>query len=183
DTKKSEAMSAAFNEQHLGLTTIGLGADVDALFLRTLAEGGGGNFYFIEQPSAVTEVFHDELAFFVAPLAYDVELTLTAAPNEPVTALFGPSTFTQTATGARWHVPAVYLASRPSDAPDPTGGRRGGGSAIMAEVQPPADTPDARTMASLTLAFRKPGDTATITQTLDVSYDPAMAGQGGYFSI
>src|SRR5262249_33589218 len=81
------------------------------------------------------------------------------------------------------HVPAVHRAPRTSDAPDPTGGRRGGGSAIMAGVQPPADTPDARTMASLTLAFRKPGDTATITQALDVSYDPAMAGPGGYFSI
>ena len=45
-------MSAAFNEQHLGLTTIGVGSDVNAQLLRTLAEGGAGNFYFIEQPSA-----------------------------------------------------------------------------------------------------------------------------------
>ena len=66
-------MSAGYNGKYIGLTTIGLGSDADLSLLRTLSEQAGGNFYFVENPSAVSEVFTQELAFFVAPIAYDLQ--------------------------------------------------------------------------------------------------------------
>ena len=40
--------------------------------MRELSERGGGAFYFLEDPAAVQEVFEEEVAAFLIPLATDV---------------------------------------------------------------------------------------------------------------
>jgi Ca-activated chloride channel family protein len=174
-----EAMSAGYNAKYIGLTTIGLGSDVDVGLLRQLSEQGGGNFYFAEKPAAVQEVFTQELAFFVAPIAYDLQLTFDQLPAYAVKTVYGTNLWKATATGGAVSIPSVFLVSRTSSAPDATGGRRGGGSAIMAELAPdaaqiPADgTCD---VARLHLKYRLPGSTTIVTQDADVAYDVAAVG-------
>jgi Ca-activated chloride channel family protein len=58
----------------IGLTTIGVGLDFDVQLMRGLAEHGSGNFYFLEDAAAATEVFTQELDYFVSPLALDVHV-------------------------------------------------------------------------------------------------------------
>ena len=182
------SMSESYNEQYVGLTSIGLGTDVDADLLRKLAEQGGGNFYFIEDPSAVMEVFTEELKFFVAPIAYDVELDLAGAPGFTVGDVFGTNLYTPNATGGQIKVPAVFLVSRQSSALDATGGRRGGGAAILADMQVLSPgTAGPNTIASVSLSFRAPGETMRRVQTATVSYDGAAGvvpadAPDGYFS-
>ena len=174
-----EAMSAGYNAKYIGLTTIGLGSDVDAGLLRQLSEQGGGNFYFAEQPAAVQEVFTQELAFFVAPIAYDLKLTFGQLPAYSVKNVYGTNLWKATATGGAVSIPSVFLVSRTSSMTDATGGRRGGGSAIIAELGPdatqiPADgTCD---VAQLHLEYRLPGSTTIETQDATVSYDVGNVG-------
>ena len=47
--------------------------------MRGLAERGAGNFYFVEDATAATEVFTEELDFFMSPLALDIKIEANAA--------------------------------------------------------------------------------------------------------
>jgi Ca-activated chloride channel family protein len=156
----------------VGLTTIGLGGDVNVPLLRGLAEGGGGNFYFVEKPAAVQEVFTEELAFFVAPVAYDLELTFSELPNYSLKAVHGTALWQPVMGGGKVSVPSVFLVSRTSTMPGPNGGRRGGGSAIMAELARSLAAPAAgpEPVGKLTLKYRIPGHTEVETQEAEVSY-------------
>lgn len=178
-------MSAAYNKKHLGLTTIGLGSDVSIKLLRGLAEQGGGNFYYIEKVEAVKEVFTEELAFFVAPIAYDLELTYTETTTYKTNTVHGSNLWTSFGGGGKVFIPSVFLVSRTSTAPGPSGGRRGGGSAIMAELSPNGKLPYAlHDVAKLSIRYRTPGSTTFETQELTVNHEgePGVAQEGGYFT-
>jgi Ca-activated chloride channel homolog len=177
-------MSAGYNENYIGLTTIGVGVDAGLKLLRTLAEQGGGNFYFLENPAAATEVFTEELAFFVAPIAYDVDLSFDAGAPYRVAALHGTSLWRKTATGAKVHVPSVFLVSRTSTDPGESGGRRGGGSAIIAELTPIADAAPGHGVATAHLSYRLPGTQQTVTEDVPVTYGdhPGVCGEAGFYS-
>src|SRR5260370_42711700 len=122
-------MSAGYNEQYIGLTTIGLGSDVDAGLLRDLSEQGGGNFYFAEKPAAVQEVFTQELAFFVAPIAYDLELSIDELPSYKVKQVYGTNLWRAAGGGRPGRLPRVVGGSRPRNQTDVSPGAAGRGSA------------------------------------------------------
>ncbi len=50
-------IAEAYAAVGIGLSTIGMGADLDAPLLRGLAERGGGTFHASADPSAVVEIF------------------------------------------------------------------------------------------------------------------------------
>jgi Ca-activated chloride channel family protein len=177
DPVRIRDMSLTYNKKYVGLTTIGLGTDVNIGLLRGLAESGGGNFYYIEKPAAVREVFMEELSFFVAPIAYDLELTFSQVPGYALKAVHGTALWTPNAGGGTVSVPSVFLVSRTMTAPGPNGGRRGGGSAIIAELGATgADGSIApampRDVGKLTLKYRIPGQRDFETQETTVSYTP-----------
>ena len=70
------AMSKGYNSEGVGLTTIGVGTDFNPVLMRGLAQQADGNFYFLENAAAVTEVFGDELSYFTVPIVYDLKLEL-----------------------------------------------------------------------------------------------------------
>lgn len=181
-------MSAGYNERHVQLTTIGVGLDAGLPLMRRLAEQGGGNFYFLENPKAATEVFTEELRFFVAPIAYDLDLSFDTGRAYGVGGLYGTSLWQRTATGGKVHIPSVFLVSRTSTepgGPDGTGGRRGGGSAIIAELKPDAlgDGPGHR-VSTAHLRYRLPGATNFESQDVEIFYGdrPGQCSAGGYAS-
>lgn len=180
-----EAMSAGYNAQYVGLTTIGLGGDVDAGLLRQLSEQGGGNFYFLEDPAAVTEVFTEELATFVAPIAYDLQITFNQLPSYQIAQVYGTDQWRSLpGGGGQLSVPSAFLVSRTSAAPDATGGRRGGGAAIIAELTPTPEHPLSGPcdVATLHLRYRLPGTATIEDQDVPVSYDIDAVPAGGYYS-
>jgi Ca-activated chloride channel family protein len=177
DAGKIRAMSVGYNQKYVGLTTIGLGGDVNVPLLRGLAEGGGGNFYYVEKPEAVREVFTEELKFFVAPIAYDLELSFSELPGFSLKAVHGTALWQPMMGGGKVNVPSVFLVSRTSAEPGPNGGRRGGGSAIMAELGPAfGPAPTAGPVGKLTLKYRIPGQTGFEVQEAQVDYAPATGG-------
>jgi Ca-activated chloride channel homolog len=156
----------------IGLTTIGVGNDFDAPLMRGLAERGAGNFYYVEDATAAGEVFKDELDYFMSPLALELELQATAAAGWEMRGAVGSSLWQPSTRSGKMSIPAVFLASRTSQTPDPSGGRRGGGSMIFIELVATGASPGR--VADLRLSYRLPGTTERITDTatLDYSADP-----------
>jgi Ca-activated chloride channel family protein len=175
------AMTDGFVEQGIGLTTIGVGLDFDVGLMRGLAEHGAGNFYFLEDAAAATEVFNQELDYFVTPLALDVHIKATAGGGWTFGELVGSTLWTSTTTTGSAAIPAVFVASRTSQGPDP--GRRGGGSMLFIHLTPTGHNEDGK-VADLELSYRLPGSSQIITQQITLAYphDPAETPSETYLS-
>ncbi len=158
----------------IGLTTIGVGNDFDAPLMRGLAERGAGNFYYVEDATAASEVFTDELDYFMSPLALELSLEATAAAGWELRRAVGSSLWKAGARTGSMEIPAVFLASRTSQTPDPNGGRRGGGSMIFIDLVATGTNPGR--VADLRLSYRLPGSAERITDTvsLDYTFDPSQ---------
>jgi Ca-activated chloride channel family protein len=166
----------------IGLTTVGVGNDFDAPLMRGLAERGAGNFYYIEDAAAAGEVFHDELDFFMSPLALELELEATAAAGWEMRGAVGSSLWQSSRSSGSMAIPAVFLASRTSQTPDPNGGRRGGGSMIFIDLVATGASPGR--VADLRLSYRLPGTTERVTDTVTLDYgsDPRTTPEDPHLS-
>lgn len=155
--------------------------------MRELSLRGDGNFYFLEDSGAVSEVFSEELSYFTVPVAYDLTLELTSGFAYEFGRAFGSPLWEDTAAGGRLALPSVFLAHRESD-DDVTdeGGRRGGGSALLVKLMPRSDTdPEIveAEMATVTMTFREPGTDEVIAQerTMLYPYNPNQIVATGFF--
>lgn len=61
----------------IGTTTLGVGLDFDEFLLSGMAEAGGGNFQFIEQPTQLPAFFARELGELLTVVASGLKLSLT----------------------------------------------------------------------------------------------------------
>jgi Ca-activated chloride channel family protein len=166
----------------IGLTTVGVGLDFNVELMRGLAERGAGNFYFLEDPSAVQEVFTQELDYAVTPLALGVAIDVEASPNYQLGQVTGTRLWKTTGDTGSMFLPAVFLASRESN--DPGGeGRRGGGSALFIDLLPVPGT-DGPDVATIHLRFRLPDSDEIIEQTIVVENPaaPGAVGDAPYYS-
>jgi Ca-activated chloride channel family protein len=167
----------------IGLTTVGVGNDFDVTLMRGLAERGAGNFYYVENATAATEVFSEELKYFLSPLALDVKIEArTDATKWEMKSVVGSTLWSAGPSLGKMDVPAVFLASRIGQVPSPGGGRRGGGSMIFIQLEPHTNV--AGKVADLTLSYRAPNSTERITQTLVLDYmrDPQEMLETPYLS-
>src|SRR5215831_10210446 len=175
------AMAASRVKLGIGLTTIGVGNDFDVGLMRGLAEQGAGNFYFLEDPSAATEVFTEELDFFMQPLALDVQVSAAAGPGYQFGEVVGSHLWSAGARTGSIQIPAVFVASRTSQSGEQ--GRRGGGSMIFIHLTPIAG--NTGRVADVTLSYRTPGSTERISQTVTLDYasDPEATPAAPYLSV
>jgi Ca-activated chloride channel family protein len=181
--------SRAYNSDGVGLTTVGLGADFNIALMRGLAQQADGNFYFLEDADAIDEVFEEELSYFVVPIAFDLELSLTAGPEYEFGRALGAPLWQDTGTGGELSIPSVFVAHRES-ADDVTedGGRRGGGSSLLVELMPAADARadngSGATIAAIDLTYRAPGMEPPVHDRVELIYPhaPDQLLPRGYFA-
>jgi Ca-activated chloride channel family protein len=173
-------MARTWITKGIGLTTIGVGSDFDVDLMRGLAENGAGNYYFLEDGTAASEVFTEELDFFMSPLALDIKIDATAGSGWSFEEVVGSRLFTTQSTKGSMTIPAVFLASRTSQAP--TEGRRGGGSMIFVHLEPTGDA--SSKVADLKISYRAPGSTERISQSVSLDYaaDPSETPEDPYLS-
>lgn len=135
---RMRGLAEAYARQGIGLTTIGIGEAFDVEVMRGLAEVGAGNFYFLEDPAAAREVFTEEVATFLHPVALDVVIGVAVGPAYTARRAYGTHRYEGGLAGGVIEIPSLFLAGRRS-AQDPIeGGRRGGGGAILVELLPRA---------------------------------------------
>ncbi len=66
-----------FREQGIGLSSFGVGADFNELLMTNLAEYGGANYYFIDMPDRIPEIFAKELEGLLSVVAQNAKLKIT----------------------------------------------------------------------------------------------------------
>ena len=187
DPAKMASLAAANAKLGVGLTTIGLGEEFDIETMRTLAEVGAGNFYFLEDPEAVKEVFTDEVKTFMVPIATDVTIALAVGDDYALGNVYGTNGFSTTAYGGVIEIPALFLAGR-TDASDPIEeGRRGGGGAILIELIPVGDIGSAEApevILDVDAGWTDPLSGAGLSQLVPVTEDgtPGFIPEEGYFT-
>ncbi len=80
------------NERGVSTTTLGVGLDYDHFLLERMAERGGGNYYFIEDPSSIPDIFEKELHELAHITARSTEILVSLPKNCDATVLGGWST-------------------------------------------------------------------------------------------
>ena len=180
DPAAIQTMAAQAVGKGIGLTTIGVGDEFDIQLMRGLAEQGAGNFYFLEDNTAATEVFTEEVDYFMQPIALDITLGVTAGAGYQLGEAAGTTLWTNGATNGRMAIPAVFVASRTTQSGEL--GRRGGGSMIFVPLTPIAGN-DGK-VADITLSYRLPNTTQKILQTVTLDYaaDPSDTPEQPYLS-
>jgi Ca-activated chloride channel family protein len=152
----------------IGLTTIGVGDEFNVELMRGLAERGAGNFYYVEDAEAVTEVFTEELNYFAVPIALGLDVEVESDPSHQFGEVLGTSLWNTSSPEIGFiEVPAVFLASRKDQQPDPNG-RRGGGSSLFIAMQPLSGTFEGETMATVRARYRLPGSDELIESEITV---------------
>ncbi len=77
------------NNQGLTLSTFGVGTDFNEDLMTTLAEFGGGNYYFISNPDDISTIFSQELLGLLSVVAQNVEIDFQPAPTVQLVQTFG----------------------------------------------------------------------------------------------
>ncbi len=75
-TNPSDIAEMAANARRNGVrvSTIGLGVDYNEDLLQSIAEGGGGKYYYVESPVQLARIFEEELKSAFATSARDVHI-------------------------------------------------------------------------------------------------------------
>jgi len=79
------------NRDGFTLSTFGVGSDFNEDLLTTLAEFGGANYYYIDSPDKIAEIFSNELQGLLSVVAQNVTLEISFAPDVKLLDLFGYS--------------------------------------------------------------------------------------------
>lgn len=85
-----------FREEQIGLSTFGVGADFNEELMTNLAEYGGANYYFIEKPDSIPQIFAKELSGLLAVIAQNTQVSVKfASQYAKCTKVYGyPATIT-----------------------------------------------------------------------------------------
>lgn len=65
-----------FREERIGLSTFGVGADFNEILMTNLSEYGGANYYFIDMPDKIPQIFAEELEGLLSVVAQNTTLTI-----------------------------------------------------------------------------------------------------------
>ncbi len=82
-------ITAEKNNHGLTLSTFGVGTDFNEDLMTTLAEFGGGNYYFISNPDDISTIFSQELLGLLSVVAQNVEIDFQPASNVRLIQTFG----------------------------------------------------------------------------------------------
>lgn len=78
-----------FRQTGIGVSTFGVGIDFDELLMTSLAEYGGGNYYFIENPDMIPRIFQKELQGLLTIVAQNVRLEVSLPEGFQCEKVFG----------------------------------------------------------------------------------------------
>jgi hypothetical protein len=81
--------SAKYNEEGIGITTIGVGTDFNFDLMYGLANQGNGNFYFLEDGTKLLDVFQHEIEYLLTPVAQNLKISFTLPQGFSVQEIYG----------------------------------------------------------------------------------------------
>lgn len=72
--KLKEIVLNKFRQENIALSTFGVGADFNELLMTELSEVGGANYYFIDSPDKIPNIFAQELSGLLSVVAQNARL-------------------------------------------------------------------------------------------------------------
>jgi len=93
------AKSAIYNEEGIGITTIGVGMEFNFDLMYALANQGNGNFYFLDDGEKLVDVFQHEIEYLLTPVAENLKISFSLPKGFQVEAIYGFEYATDPATG------------------------------------------------------------------------------------
>lgn len=78
-----------FREQGVAVTTLGLGLDYNEDLMQAVAENGGGNYYYIENPAQIGRIFQREMNTLFATAAKEAEVVFEGLGGVEEIEVFG----------------------------------------------------------------------------------------------
>lgn len=99
--------SKGFNDEGIGLSTIGLGTNFNQVLLRDLADAGRGAIHFIADAKDIRKVFVDEFDSLLSPSASDLTLTIRVPKGERLPKIFGYEPVKQ---GSSYQIPLENMS-------------------------------------------------------------------------
>ncbi len=89
DPRELERIAHSYRNRSVSLTTMGVGLDYNEDLMMGLAEAGGGNYYFIEQPRQLAAFFERELGGITTVVAQNAVVGLTLGRGVAVKDVIG----------------------------------------------------------------------------------------------
>ena len=83
------AMAARLRDEGVLLTTLGVGDTFDEDLLTAMAEAGGGNFYYIENPDRIPAIFSQELQGLLAVAGQSLALRVRSSQGVRIEGVLG----------------------------------------------------------------------------------------------
>lgn len=80
-----------FRQQNIAISTFGVGSDYNEDLMTSMAENGNGNYYFIQRPSDIADIFRKELNGLMEVVAQNSQLQITIPNNVQVLKVYGYS--------------------------------------------------------------------------------------------
>ena len=82
-------LSNSYNDAGVGVTTIGVGQDLNFSLLHLLASQGNGNFYFLDDAEKLSQVFSEEIKYLLTPVADNLKLWFSLPDGFGVEDVYG----------------------------------------------------------------------------------------------
>jgi Ca-activated chloride channel family protein len=89
DPQGIEGMATSAGQSGIAITSLGLGLEYNETLMGVIAQRSGGHFHYIEDSSAVANVFRDEVLRLERMIARNAALTLTPGPDVQIEAVLG----------------------------------------------------------------------------------------------
>lgn len=184
---KLQSLAEGYAREGIGITSIGVGSEFDVEVMRSLSEVGAGNFYFLEDPAAVKEVFTEEVKTFLVPVALNAHIDVSVGSGYVVRGVYGTNGWSGSESGGSVDIPSLFLAGRVNAQEPVDYGRRGGGGAILLELVPAGDqsgVKDPSLVGNVSFKWVNPLTSAVVNQAIPITspYMPGEIPPGGYFT-
>ena len=173
DPDQIVADSKAYNDEGIGITTIGVGTSYNQDLMLALARNGGGNNYFLDDPLRLQEVFVDELQSLYTLLARDLHVEVEPGAAFDTSAVYGAGTSALQPDGSvTIDVPSVFYSVA----------RQG---VLLVALEPTGQGPGPHPLAEIRYEYVRndtgalEGGVATPTYPGKVPYDPGDEHYGG----
>jgi Ca-activated chloride channel homolog len=140
-------------EQGIQLSTLGVGDDFNEDLLTAMAEAGGGNFYYIQNPDQIPQLFAKELSGLLATAAQGLQIRFEAAHGVTVAGVIG-------------YPPAGDPAAVTVSLPDIYGGEV---KSLVLELALSAAFAGERSLGSLSAAYADAVTGADVALTQDIT--------------
>ena len=77
DVNSFLGMARYYSAAGIGISVFGVGLDLGSELATAVSETRGGNYFFLADQEAIAQVFDEEFAYMVSPVAYDLNVKLT----------------------------------------------------------------------------------------------------------